>query len=396
MRILYVNSHLSRLDSEAGTWGRLLVRELRKAGAEVATFPAQPLEGAPLRGGGGRALGTLKRRLGGYLRRDQALFLVEYYLFARGMARNVLNVWRVWRRRRELRCDVVLARTHEYEWGPLLISRMLKRPLVLEVHAPFYVERQLRGHGYSRLLRWFERVQWRHAAHIWVFSARVKALLSDGDVPPARIKVIAHGIRLDQFDRSGPRRIGRGARIVFVGSFYPWHGVDALLEAFAKARERVGDLRLCLIGDGIARSECERKAASLNVAEAVEFTGWLPLEQVVARLHDSDIGVAPYLWLDEFYFEPVKILEYMAAGLVTVASEQGLIGDMLQHGKCGTLVPPEDVPALADALVDLALNPDERKALGQAARARIAEHYAWTTTARRVLSLCEDAAAGRA
>ncbi len=63
--------------------------------------------------------------------------------------------------------------------------------------------------------RWFERVQWRRAAHIWVFSARVKALLSDGDVPPARINVIAHGIRLDQFDRSGPRRIGSGSATCF-------------------------------------------------------------------------------------------------------------------------------------------------------------------------------------
>ena len=83
----------------------------------------------------------------------------------------------------------------------------------------------------------------------------------------------------------------------------------------------------------------------------------------------------------------------MAAGLAIVASEQGQIGEMLEDGKNGLLVRPGEVAALADALVELAENPHLRRQLGEAARAKIAHAYTWERTARRVLSLCQEAVA---
>ena len=396
MRILYIHAYLTRFNVWHGERGRELVQELRAAGAEVNTLPVVPGEDKPFAEDPDGFTRWIKRFLQEHLPTKWTMFIVEYYLPFRGITRTALWCWRVWRQRHQLCPDVVLARTFECEWTPWIVARILKRPLVLEIHAPFYIERQLRGRRNSKLLRWFERVQWRRAARLWVISQELKTIIAKNNVASDCIRIIPFGVRMKQIARREPHRTDDSIRVIFVGSFYRWHGIEILLKAFARARAQVSSLHLCLVGDGITRSANEREARVLGIEDSIEFTGWLSQEEVVEKLNKADIGVAPFLKLEPFYFEPVKVLDYMAAGLAIVASKQGPICELLEHGKCGTLVPPEDVPALADALVDLALNPDKRKALGQAARARIAEHYAWTTTARRVLSLCEDAAAGRA
>jgi glycosyltransferase involved in cell wall biosynthesis len=67
----------------------------------------------------------------------------------------------------------------------------------------------------------------------------------------------------------------------------------------------------------------------------------------------------------------VKILDYMAAGLAVVASDQGQVRDLVANDVSGILVPPEDVSALAQALIDLAEDPALRRRLGRSARDRV-------------------------
>jgi glycosyltransferase involved in cell wall biosynthesis len=181
-------------------------------------------------------------------------------------------------------------------------------------------------------------------------------------------------------------------RVIFVGSFYAWHGVDLIIEAFAIAQRKVPNLRLCLIGDGVTRAANARRANELGIAERVEFPGWLAQEQVLAYLNESDIGVAPYRWLEPFYFEPVKIMDYMAAGLAVIASNQGQICDLVVPGETGILVPPEDVSALAEALIDLSEDASFRHRLGLAARERVPSML---ETAQRVLSTASEVAQAR-
>ena len=66
-------------------------------------------------------------------------------------------------------------------------------------------------------------------------------------------------------------------------------------------------LRLCLVGDGIARSVSQKETRTLGIEHSVDFTGWLPQDIMIEHLNRSDIAVAPYLKLEPFYFAPVKI-----------------------------------------------------------------------------------------
>ncbi|SKC40606.1 glycosyltransferase family 4 protein [Krasilnikoviella flava] len=184
------------------------------------------------------------------------------------------------------------------------------------------------------------------------------------------------------------RRARQGATaftVLFVGTLKPWHGLDVLVDAFAGLRARVPDARLLLVGDGPEREAVLARADALGTADAVEHAGAVAPSEVPALLHRADVAVAPYPPLEHFYFSPLKVYEYLAAGLPVVASAVGELPDALEHGGAGVLVPPGDAAALADALVGLAHDPDRRAALGARARAVAVERHDWSVVVRRAL-----------
>jgi glycosyltransferase involved in cell wall biosynthesis len=392
MKILYLNAYLNRYDFWTGERGRQFLAALRAAGGDVQTLPAVPDAAPQTRGQSGGLSARLKHFAKSRLPAKALMLLIEAYLVGRGIAHTLQLAWQAWRKRHELRPDVVLARTFEYEWGPWLVAAILRRPLILEVHAPFYVERRFRGRGSSWFFRWYEGKLWRRAARIWVHTCALQKIVTENDIVNERVHVIPFGLPEDRFATEIRRSENPDVRVVFVGSFYAWHGVDLIIEAFAIAQRKVPNLRLCLIGDGVTRAANARRANELGIAERVEFPGWLAQEQVLAYLNESDIGVAPYRWLEPFYFEPVKIMDYMAAGLAVIASNQGQICDLVVPGETGILVPPEDVSALAEALIDLSEDASFRHRLGLAARERVPSML---ETAQRVLSTASEVAQAR-
>ena len=98
-----------------------------------------------------------------------------------------------------------------------------------------------------------------------------------------------------------------------------------------------------------------------------------------------------FLTLETFYYDPVKVLEYMAAGLAVIASRQGSIARTVDHGKDGLLVPPNDVKALAEAITTLASDAALCKRFGEVAREKIARNPSSEVVAGRILALCSEA-----
>lgn len=309
-------------------------------------------------------------------------------LVQRGATNTVRWTWRLWRALRRNRPDVIVARYHEYELTPLLVARIVKRPLVLEVHAPFALEGTLRGRRPSVLAGWVDRLFWRNADILWVHTPELSELLIDQGADPERVVLAPFGVPdpgvvADPGDESEP------VEVVFAGSFYPWHGLADLLAAFARARVEVPEMRLTLIGDGVARDDAEMQARAFDLRTATVFTGWLDRAALYRQLERSHIGVAPYQEVAYAYFEPVKILDYQMAGLPVVASSVGHIPSMVEHGEEGLLVPAGDPDALASALVKLASDPGLRRHYGESSRDR-AQHIG--ATAKALLAMCERAA----
>jgi len=404
MHLLYVNSYLPYADTEQGTWGRKFVNELRDAGVEVTTVP--PYEDAGVDSGDDTPRGvsnllrirTLKR----YLPARFVHWLIEPGMIVRGLL-NTVRLWRLARRIAVGTPDLVYGRELYYDWAPWLIGRSFKRPFVLEVQGLHYFERTFRGLRQSHLLRAFERVQWRRASYLRVASKPVGKLLEEEGVDPSRIRFIPYGVEI----RPRPRAISRpgpeSAKIAFVGSFYPWHGVETLLRAFALVRQDIPDARLELIGDGLTRVDNERLAAELGIDDAVHFTGWLPRDIMLDRVGASDIAVAPFLTL--YYFDPAKVLDYMSTGVAIIASRLDRAAEILQYGRGGALVPPGDAGALAKEVLSLSRDPNRRARLGASAQEILVEEgYSEGAVTESLLALCAKAvdagvptsAAGRA
>ena len=171
----------------------------------------------------------------------------------------------------------------------------------------------------------------------------------------------------------------------FLGSMKPWHGLPVLVDALALLRRDVPDAQLLIVGDGPERAAVEARLAAHGLSDAVEVTGLLPAADVPEALARMDAGTAPYGASRSFYFSPLKIYEYFAAGLPVVASATGHLGDIVAEGRTGLLVAPDDPAALALALADLARDPGKARKMGRAGREWVLANHTWDATAERVL-----------
>jgi glycosyltransferase involved in cell wall biosynthesis len=175
--------------------------------------------------------------------------------------------------------------------------------------------------------------------------------------------------------------------LVYVGGFFPWHGVDNLLRALARARNQGVQAKLILIGSGVGKEQAGQLTEYLHLGKVVTYTGRLSPQQFAPILARADIGLSPYCGWKEF--SGLKILDYKAAGLATIAS--GLDGKppTVTHGRTGLIVPPCDEDTLCEAIVKLASDPGLRRKMGVAARIEAEEYHSWEATVRQLESLFE-------
>jgi glycosyltransferase involved in cell wall biosynthesis len=173
----------------------------------------------------------------------------------------------------------------------------------------------------------------------------------------------------------------------FVGTLKPWHGVETLLDAFDRLARSDPSYRLLLVGDGPLAETVRSRLHAAGMATCVETTGAVEPRQVPALLRRMDVAVAPYPPMQGFYFSPLKVYEYLAAGLPVVVSRVGDLPAVLDDGDLGVLVEPGDAVALADAVARLRADTLARERLRRWGRLRAVQRHDWSGVVERVLSL---------
>lgn len=273
-----------------------------------------------------------------------------------------------------------------WSFGAMEYARHAGIPGILEVNAPL-IEEQATHRGLTDRVG-AERVAGRvfqAATQIVAVSQEVADYVNRHPCTMSQAEVEANGFDPERFPEAPRRPTHRPFTIGFLGTLKPWHGVNLLAEILTRVRASVPHARLLIVGDGPERERLSRDFHGASGTGSVEFAGAVSPGDVGTWLHRMDVAVAPYPADAPFYFSPLKVVEYMAAGVPPIASALGQIPALIRHGATGLLVAPGDARGFAEACLRLEREPALRAQLGQSARAEAMSSRTWDAVAHRVL-----------
>jgi len=229
------------------------------------------------------------------------------------------------------------------------------------------------------VIRLIQRWMWsRVTAGITISDALRRFAISVEGAPADRITTIHYG--LDPATASagdGARtmirhELGISPQAVVFGSvcrLIPQKGIDTALRAFWQVAQQLPEAQYIVVGDGSERAGLEAQAAQYRLSHRMHFLGWR--DDARALMSALDVFVMPSRW-EGF---GLVALEAMAARLPVIATNVSALPEIVQQNQTGLLVPPDDVPALAEAMLTAASQPDTIRLMGMAGRQRLETNF---------------------
>ena len=208
----------------------------------------------------------------------------------------------------------------------------------------------------------------------------------------APIVSIPNGVNLGAFKKE--RRISNSPKIVYVGQLYPWKGVGTLIQAMTYLLS--GELHV--VGGSKEQVEnLKRQAEEIGLRNRVHFHGQVPPNQVADYLADAAVAVHPLTakYTDGQFTSPLKLFEYLAAGVPIVAADLPSTREVLADGVNALLVPPDSPEELARGIQRLLEDRDLADRLARKAR-EDASFFTWERRAERLLAFFTDSGKARA
>jgi glycosyltransferase involved in cell wall biosynthesis len=170
-----------------------------------------------------------------------------------------------------------------------------------------------------------------------------------------------------RFDLAGKRVVAIGGRL------HEQKGVGQLLKMLSLLARDFPDLRLIVMGKrDVYEREFAAQARALGVAERVVATGWLDGDELQAAYAAIDVMVTPSICFDTFGMVNLEAMEH---GKPVVATVFGGSPEVVRDGETGWLANPFDVEEFAGRVRSLLADPEARRRMGDAGRARLAEHF---------------------
>ncbi len=199
--------------------------------------------------------------------------------------------------------------------------------------------------------------------------------------PAEKLVVQRSGVNIDS--EYGGYDEAAGGYVLFAARFVEKKGAPTLIEAVRLLQSEGRNLRLVLVGDGPLEGQLRRSAA---VLKNVEFLPWMPNDELRRWMRGALALCAPSQRAADGDAEglPTVVVEAMAAGTPVIGSRHAGIGEAVEDGRTGFLIPEQAPEALADALRRLLDNPALRRRLGENARQAAVENFDMFGQSRRL------------
>ena len=264
----------------------------------------------------------------------------------------------------------------------LPIARALKIPLVVSFYgADATKDKQYRKRFPPTIFQRRLHAMQQQAALFLCVSGFIKEQLLARGFPPEKLLVQHSGVNIDP--TYGPEGTSAPLYVMFAGRFVEKKGVPSLIEAVRRLEADGRTVRLVLVGEGPLEQELRQAAHALK---QVEFMGWMPNHELRRWMRGALALCVPSQRASDGDAEglPTVVIEAMAAGTPVIGSRHAGIGEAVEHGKTGFLIPEQDPDALAAALRRLMDEPGLRRDLGENARQAAVDNFEMSAQSRRL------------
>ncbi len=243
----------------------------------------------------------------------------------------------------------------------------------------------------KRFFAWQERWGLTHCDAVTVASRALQTLAWSLGVAPKRVFYVPNGAGINsQLStlNSQPSILHSPFSVLLYTRFFEFRA-ERVVEVFERVTAEVPEVKFLIVGKGLSGEEEKllRLASQRGLADRIVYAGWVAPIELPRYLAAADVAIYP---LDDNLINrarcSVKLVDLMAAGLAIVAEDVGQSSEYIEHGRSGLLVEAGDIGAFAQCVVRLLQDKRLRGALGNEARRRVCEEFAWERQVERIES----------
>ena len=283
-----------------------------------------------------------------------------------------------------------------------VLSQIGKHPLVVHFHGPWALESKAEGTNaiVTQLKKYLEQVCYQRAEVFIVLSKAFQTILhQDYGIPLEKIQVIPGGVNPDHFHTPLSRAEARQKlgwesdrpTLVAVRRLAKRMGLENLLHAIARVKEKHPDILLKIAGKGALRESLKTQIKTLGIEQQVELLGYVPDDQLPLIYRAANFSVVPTVALEGF---GLIVIESLAAGTPVLGTPIGGIPEILRPFSNDLVLEGCEVEHLEQGIIQ-ALDGTRSLPTDQACHTYVRERFAWPIIAKQLQTIYAAAAEGK-
>ena len=296
----------------------------------------------------------------------------------------------------KLKSDIFYVREMGLSIAPALVGFFLRVPHILEINGLVSID--FKGVGTHRLrpkiYGFLQYINFILADKVVSVSENIKRELQRIHKNTHKIIVVENGVNTDLFYPKDKEETRRSLTLnqdcyylVFVGSFYPHHGVHHIIHILFYIIQKLPNVRLIMIGSGYLLESTMCLTRKLRLTSHVDFIGEVEYEKIPHYINAADAGIFIVTGSGKIYGKSLKLYEYIACGKPVITGES--CGDFVRENNIGIVVSEEECEQAAETIIQLLKDNALMNNMGKNGRKLVMDAFTWEVTTKKILSVCQ-------